>query len=125
MTQEYQDQRLDLSFTRTTKDMAVAGLVGAVVASLLIVFVYFTFKDDVDDTTHRLSAMESRVVMLESQVATLNDLPAEVQRAVIRETLRDLSRNGALVESQIQDAAQQEKVTRALQLIREVEQEFQ
>lgn len=125
MTQEQQEQRLDLSFTRTTKDMAMAALVGAVIATLLIVFFYFTFRQDVSSTTQRLERIESRITSVEQQMDNLQELPEEVRRTMVLQLLGELSRNAATLQGQLQDEDLQQKMSTVQELVQDVQQSYQ
>ncbi len=125
MTQEQQEQKLDLSFTRTTKDMAMAALVGAVIATLLIVFFYFTFRQDVSTTTQRLERIESTIASVEQQMDNLQELPEEVRRTMVLQLLGELSRNAATLKGQLQDEDLQQKMSTVQELVQDVQQSYQ
>lgn len=122
------DKRLDLSFTRTTKDIAVAGLAGAVIAALLILGVYFSFKGDFQDQGRKVSEVDNRltrdVVQLREQVKALEALPAKLKLLVVRQALDDMSRTASFLGSQIDDPVQNKKLVQIGQLLRELDQAY-
>ena len=124
MTDE--DKQLDLSFTRTTKDIAVAGLAGAVIAALLILGVYFSFRGDFQSQDRKVSEVDNRltrqVLELGQRVQDLEALPAQLRLQMVRQGLDDMARTASFLNSRISDPMQKKKLIQIGQLLRELDQ---
>ncbi len=121
-----EDKRLDLSFTRTTKDIAVAGLAGAVIAALLILGVYFSFKGDFQDQGRKVVEVDNRLtkdmLQLKQRVQALEDLPEQLKLQLVRQGLDDMSRTASFLNTQIVDPMQKKKLIQIGQILRELDQ---
>jgi len=120
------DKKLDLSFTRTTKDIAVAGLAGAIIAALLILGVYFSFKGDFQDQGRKVSEVDNRLTRdmreLGQRIQALEGLPAQLRLQIVRQGLDDMSRTASFLTTQIDDPVQRKKLIQIGQLLRELDQ---
>ncbi len=120
------DKQLDLSFTRTTKDIAVAALAGAVITALLIGGLYFSFRGDFQDQGRKVTELDNRltreIVQLRQRVQELESLPDQLKLQLVRQGLDDMARTASFLNSIITDPVQKKKLLQMGQLLRELDQ---
>jgi len=130
------EPRLDLSFTRSTREVATAALVGALIAVVTLVVLYFSFREDVSsygrqiDTldarlTQQVRAMESdmsdRVAALEAKVEDMENLPRMMRAMALEDALREMRARAAFLEGQVDDPQVRAKLRELDGILREVE----
>lgn len=131
------EQRLDLSFTRSTREIATAALVGAVIAVVTLLILYFSFRGDVTNYGKQIDALDNRMTMqisalrsdlkesvaeVEKKIENITDLPEMVRRQVLMDMVREMGARTEFLRSQIDDKDLVKKLDELRSTLHEVEQ---
>lgn len=134
------DQRLDLSFTRSTREIAAAALVGAIIAVLTLVVIFFSFRDEVTDYGQRIETldeqlteqvttmrrdMDQRITAMEERLENISDLPEQVRRRILLDTVGAMKARMEFLRSRVDDEQLGAKLDELESTLGEVEQQLQ
>jgi predicted N-acetyltransferase YhbS len=130
------EPRLDLSFTRSTREIAAAALVGAIIAVVTLVVIFFAFRQDVTNYGKQIEAldnkltervnglrsdMDKRVTALEERIDNIKNLPEQVRRQILMDTVREMGARVDFLRSQAKDGQLKEKLDGLESSLNEVE----
>jgi GNAT superfamily N-acetyltransferase len=131
-----QEPRLDLSFTRSTKDIASAAFIGALIAVVTLVVIYFVFREDISRYDKRIGAVEKqlrqdvrelrtsmndRVSALESKLEGIEDLPQKVRAQILMDTLSEMRSRAVFLETQVDDPELKSRIEELQKSFTEIE----
>jgi GNAT superfamily N-acetyltransferase len=115
---ESEEPRLDLSFTRSTREIAAAALVGAIIAVLTLVVIFFSFRGEVTDYGKRIETlderlteqvttmrrdMDQRITVMEERLENISDLPEQVRRRILLDTVGSMRARMEFMRSRVED----------------------
>lgn len=131
------DQRLDLTFTRSTREIAAAALVGAVIAVITLLILYFSFRGDVANYSKQIEALDTKmtaqvstlrtdlkdsVAEVEKKIENIADLPGQVRRQILMDMVREMGARTEFLRSQIDDRDVVKKLDELRSTLDQVEQ---
>lgn len=130
------EPRLDLSFTRSTREVATAALVGALIAVVTLVVLYFSFREDVSNYGAQIKALDSRltqqvrvlqtdvadrVAAMESKIQAVEEMPQRMRALALMDTLREMRARAVFLEGQVDDPQVRAKLEQLDAILGEIE----
>ncbi|EPR44072.1 hypothetical protein dsx2_1816 [Desulfovibrio sp. X2] len=113
---------LDLSFSRSARDMAATALVLAFLALIVAGAFFITSRNSNNDLRAASASLTQRVDGLENRLASVEALPRTLRRQAAQALVEEMSLRAKLLDTRLDDPAQKETLAQVEELLEKLRQ---